>query len=400
MHRDTTEPPAEDAVRGFVSDVFASLARRDRLATAGLYLRGLIEGEGRRSMQAMAQRLGVDHQRLQQFVTTSPWDVAPVRERLVRRVHERFDPEVWLIDDTSQVKDGAASVAVARQYSPEAGRIVNCQVSVGVHAVCGDAVLPLDRRLFLPSDWDPSFTRAAHTVSTVRERRRRCGVPDDERYRPRRQVAVEMLDGLVATGCAPRVVVAGAGYGESVGFRHALLDRGLPYVVAVDASTLVRAEPAATRTVPGREAATRRATSVTCRSLIVGTPDARTLVVDGTRVRAVRVSQTAIGVPLRRDPSEWLLAEWPAGTSEPAAYWLAAMPDDVPLDRVAQYARAGRLARERHRAVERALGLGDFEGRSWRGWHHHAVLVGAAAVLLAETTMPAPAGTGIARVTR
>ena len=104
------------------------------MATASLYTRGLMLDGRRKSMQPMADRLGVDHQRLQQFVTNSPWDVVPVRKVLSRKACDLIGPEAWVFDDTGFGKDGPASPCVARQYSGTLGKVANCQIAVSVHA--------------------------------------------------------------------------------------------------------------------------------------------------------------------------------------------------------------------------------------------------------------------------
>ncbi|KJY26534.1 transposase, partial [Streptomyces sp. NRRL S-495] len=123
-------------------------------AKGGLYLRGLLLEGRRKSMQPMAERLGVDHQRLQQFMTSSTWPVEDVRARLARRAVRAVRPEVWAVDDTGFPKDGKASPGVARQYSGTLGKVGNCQIGVSVHALSDTASCPLSWRLFLPESWD------------------------------------------------------------------------------------------------------------------------------------------------------------------------------------------------------------------------------------------------------
>jgi SRSO17 transposase len=132
--------PAElAAVRGgledFAGEIFAPFARREQRLNGGLYLRGLMLDGRRKSMQPMAERLGVDHQRLQQFITSSTWDYAVVRRRLADRSLRVVGPEAWVLDDTGHVKDGDSSPGVARQYTGTAGKVTNCQIAVSVHAV-------------------------------------------------------------------------------------------------------------------------------------------------------------------------------------------------------------------------------------------------------------------------
>jgi SRSO17 transposase len=119
----------------FAADVFAGLARSDQRATGLRYLRGLMLDGQRKSMQPMAERLGTSYQQVQQFVTSSTWDVTGVRRRLARLAVEVIAPRVWVLDDTGFPKDGKASPCVARQYSGALGKVANCQIGVSVHAV-------------------------------------------------------------------------------------------------------------------------------------------------------------------------------------------------------------------------------------------------------------------------
>ena len=141
-------------LEGFVEDVFASLPRSDQRSKGSLYLRGLMLDGRRKSMQPMGERLGVDYQQLQQFVSASPWKVEPVRRRMAGLAVETIQPEAWVIDDTGFKKDGTSSPCVSRQYSGTLGKIGNCQIGVSVHAATDAASCPLDWRLFVPEAWD------------------------------------------------------------------------------------------------------------------------------------------------------------------------------------------------------------------------------------------------------
>lgn len=76
----------------FVGEVFASLVRKDQRAKGGWYLRGLMLDGRRKSMQPMGDRLGIDYQQLQQFVSSSPWPVEPVRRRLAGKAVAMIEP--------------------------------------------------------------------------------------------------------------------------------------------------------------------------------------------------------------------------------------------------------------------------------------------------------------------
>jgi SRSO17 transposase len=239
-------------------------------------VRGLLLDGRHKSMQPMAARLGVDHQGLQQFVTTSTWDTGAVRARLARRAVEVVEPTAWAVDDTGFPKGGKGSPGVARQYSGTLGKVANCQIGVSVHAVTDTASCPLDWRLFLPESWDeakaaPAAVRAAKArqrktlknapraaapaapagrvasaagdasagvdveavTEAARVRRRRCAIPEDEGHRPKWMMAIEMLDELARHGLRPPLLAADAGYGDSSPLRAALDERGIVYSVQV-----------------------------------------------------------------------------------------------------------------------------------------------------------------------
>src|SRR5829696_5067882 len=187
------------AVRGrlaeFAAEVFAPLARSDQRGKGQTYLRGLLLDGRRKSMQPMAERLGVDHQGLQQFVSSSAWEVEPIRERLARRAVEVIGPDAWVVDDTGFPKDGLASPGVARQYSGTLGKVANCQIGVSISAVTDTASCPLDWRLFLPERWDDACA-ATPEAAAVRGRRTRAGVPAEARHREKWRLALDMIDEL------------------------------------------------------------------------------------------------------------------------------------------------------------------------------------------------------------
>src|ERR671933_2049516 len=147
------------------------MGRRDQRDKGVTYVRGLLLDGRRKSMQPMAERLGVDEQGLQQFVTSSTWAVEPVRERLARRAVEVIAPDAWVVDDTGFPKDGLASPGVARQYSGTLGKVGNCQVGVSISAVTDTASCPLNWRLFLPERWDDAEAATPEQVAAIRTRR-------------------------------------------------------------------------------------------------------------------------------------------------------------------------------------------------------------------------------------
>src|SRR5436305_967254 len=208
------------AVRGrleeFAAEMFAPLVRRDQRDKGATYVRGLLLDGRRKSMQPMAERLGVDQQGLQQFVSSSTWAVAPVRERLAGRAVAVIAPQAWVVDDTGFVKDGTASPAVARQYSGTLGKVGNCQVGVSISAVTDAASCPLNWRLFVPERWDDTLAAAPEAAAAIRDRRSRAGIPAEERHREKWRLALDMIDERAGWGVTPPAVVADAGCGDTV----------------------------------------------------------------------------------------------------------------------------------------------------------------------------------------
>lgn len=401
----------------FVGEVFSPLGRKDRRATAGLYVRGLMLDGRRKSMQPMAQRLRVDHQRLQQFVTSSPWDVEPVRKTLSRKACTLIDPDAWVIDDTGFVKDGDASACVARQYSGALGKVGNCQVAVSVHAASDAASAPLDWRLYVPERWDEQCSDPAEAAAAA-VRRERCAIPDTEHHRPKWQMALEMIDELIGWGRTPPVAVADAGYGDTTAFRQGLTDRGIGYVVAVKGATSAHPGDATPETVPysglGRRPGPRyRDPRQSCRELAVAAGRAACKTVTwrhGTKTgpdnpaAVLRSRFLALRIrPANRDitpaddgslPEAWLLAEWPAGADEPTDYWISTLGPDTPIKKLVCLAKIRWRIEHDYRELKTGLGLDHFEGRSWTGWHHHATLVSAAHLFITTLRLTNPKVSG------
>jgi SRSO17 transposase len=394
----------------FVGEVFSSLARKDQREKAGLYARGLMLDGRRKSMQPMAQRLRVDHQQLQQFVTTSPWDVVPVRKTLSRRACDLIAPDAWVIDDTGFAKDGDRSPGVARQYSGTLGKVGNCQIAVSVHAASDAASAPLDWRLFLPESWDDRSTTDPDAVTAITARRRRSAIPDTEHHRTKWEMAIEMIDELTEWGRIPPAVVADAGYGDSTAFRLAL-------TVAVKGSISVYPGKAVPETAAyigrGRPPTPRYGPRSTCKDLVMAagrkalrivtwrhgskTDPANPTAAMRSRFAVLRVRPANRDIPRAEDgtvPAVWLLAEWPAGASEPTDYWLSTLPEDTPLPELVRLAKIRWRIEHDYRELKTGLGLDHFEGRSWLGWHHHATLVTAAHLFITTLRLADPKASG------
>jgi len=440
---------AVDRVRGeledFAAELFAPFARADQRATGLTYLRGLMLDGQRKSMQPMAERLGTDHQRLQQFLTSSTWDQVALRRRLAAKAVEVVEPDVWIVDDTGFVKDGYASPGVARQYSGTVGKVANCQIAVSVHAAGQrgkrSVSAVLDWRLFLPPAWDETTVADADgvvanpylrrrwdsettlgvagepkvktrkpppTAEQITARRAKSKIPDEARYAPKWRLALDMLDELATWGHRAPVLTADAGYGQVAAFRTGLVERDIRYVVAVTATTTAHpgdAEPAPVpyagvgkRPVPRYPAPARTLKDLARHTRVEAVTPVRVRwreaarSTPGKRVwmsgwfTATRIRPAGRHVPRDPDatyPQAWLLTQW-AGpdAAEPSDYWLSDLPADTPLADLVTVAKARWRIEGDYRELKTTLGLDHFEGRSWTGWHRHVTLVTAAHLFL------------------
>jgi len=368
------------ALVAFAEEMYAPLARCDQRAKAEQYVRGLLLEGRRKSIQPMAARLpDGDEEGLQQFIADSPWADAPVRRRLARRMTTEIEPEGWVIDDTGLPKDGRLSPGVARQYCGALGKTANCQVVVSVNAVTDRASCPLDWRLFLPAEWDADD-----------ERRARAKIPDEARHREKWRLALDLLDELLGWGLKRRVVQADGGYGDITALRVGLEERGLHYVVQVKGATSAHPGDAVALLPPyrgrGRPPKARyRDPPSSLRALALAAPNAARPVSwrEGDRGpltgRFVAVRVRPANDAQRDDdgvlPERWLLAEWPAGNAEPVKYWLSNLPADTPIERLVGLAKLRWRIEHDYRELKQCLGLDHYEGRSWRGLHHHLTCV-------------------------
>ena len=309
----------------------------------------------------------------------------------------------WIVDDTAFPKKGPHSVGVARQYCGVLGKQDNCQVAVSV-SVANEAVsVPVAYRLYLPESW-----------ARDRRRRRLAGVPEEVVFQPKWQIALAHIRALQAEGVPPAPVLADAGYGDTTEFRDALTAARLPYAVGVKGETTVwrpgqaPLPPKPRRGGRGRPSTRVRRTAthqpVSLKALAGDLPAAawqRVTWREGTR-GAMRSRFARVRVrPAHRDqqrsdprPEEWLVIEWPRGDPEPTKYWLSTLPETIAIADLVRLAKLRWRIERDYQELKDELGLDHFEGRGWRGFHHHGALCTAAYAFLAaeraRVSPPAP----------
>ncbi|MEY9864225.1 SRSO17 transposase [Catenulispora sp. GAS73] len=410
----------------FAAEVFTDLARADQRDKGMLYLRGLMTDGKRKSMQPMAERLGIDHQRLQQFITSSTWNYTEVRRVLALRMFDVINPEAYAVDDVGFPKDGTASPGVAPQYCGALGKIGNCQVAVSVQLVTDHASMAANWRLFLPECWDDHIPpkagdeqQAQEMLTRTRTQREHCKIPDAVRHPTKHQLAIDQLDQITGWGLPARPIVADSAYGDSTAFRIALSTRCLPYVLAANAELSVQPGHAVTVNIcPGSRGpwpkphypdkpqsvkalaveAGRQAFTETCwRTGTRATGHNPTAAMAG-KFLALRVRPANKAISHGSDrtlPAEWLLAQWDDDAPEPSNYWLSTLPPDTDLPTLVRLAKIRWRIEHDYRELKHGLGIDHFEGRSYTGWHRHVTLATAAqafcTLLRSDPKAPAPA---------
>jgi SRSO17 transposase len=388
----TLDAAVLDRLRGYAS-LFADDFPQSRPALwAGVYLQGLLLDGERKSIEPLSRRITLPdgltstdpEQALQQFVNQSPWDEKAVLNRYRAHLAQTFaSPDgIFLFDDVSFPKRGTHSVGVQRQYCGALGKKANGQVAVSVHYVSPHGHYPLDLQLYLPDSWLTDTTRLD-----------KAGVPKDQRQaRTKPEIALALLDRVRAEGLPGRHVVADAGYGVSGAFRAGLEQRALKYIVGVTADFVVFTEepkwdqPDAGNAGSGRPRKRPRLSASSprpvARSALAGRVERhRVGWREGTKGTLsghfawVRVwpghgwatGDCADAKPLwllieKQDgdgPLKFAFSNLPAGTSRVAAVrlWKSRWPVE-----------------QGYQQLKEELGLDHFEGRSWRGFHHHAAM--------------------------
>jgi SRSO17 transposase len=370
---------------GFVDGVVSGLPHVRQRENAGLYVRGLIEQGGRKSLQPTLFRLeetSARYESVQQFLADSPWDPVMVVRRCAERVVPELGVEAWVLDDTGFPKDGKHSPGVKRQYSGTLGKVGNCQIGVSVHAVGKRGTAPLGWALYLPEEWCDDA-----------ERRAKAKIPEEVEFKTKPELGVELVERASGWRIPSAPVLGDQAYGDNTALRDRFNDAAREYVLSVGGQTKVFALETVFA-VPDRTAATGRPKSralpdrepETVADLIARLSATQSGMVafrdgpDGEPVSSwfVLARITAAhgwqhGQAPRRE--EWLIAEWPLGSPEPTDYWISNLPADTEPERLARLARMRWKIELDYKQLKGELGLDHYEGRSWIGWHHHTALV-------------------------
>jgi SRSO17 transposase len=367
MDQETAD--SEKRLAAYVEQLASAIGHADRKRPLNDYCTGLVMPLERQSVEPLAAVTSpghacAQHPSLLHFVGSSPWsdeDVrAAVRKMVLPSIEQQGPIEAWIIDDTATPRKGKHSVGVAHQYCGQLGKQANCQASVSLALAHRDASLPVAWRLYLPREW-----------TSDRGRGKTAGVPRDIRFKPKPQIAFEQLRAAYDAGLPRGPGLMDCGYGKDTGLRPRVTALGLSYVAGLLPQTKLwangRRKPHSAEnlalSLPAEAWQEVQWRAGTCKRL-------------SSRVARIRVRAAHRKALPADDPraEEWLLIEWPKGAKKPTKYSLTTLPKDSSFARMVDTSKLRWRIERDYEELKQEVGLGHFEGRGWRGFHHHATL--------------------------
>jgi SRSO17 transposase len=405
---------SEARFSAYVEGLVGAIGHADRAVPLRDYCLGLLMPGERKSVEPMAAvtapaRVPAQHQSLLHFVGNAPWSddrvLAKVRELVLPSIERHAPIEAWIIDDTGFPKKGRHSVGVTRQYCGQLGKQDNCQVAVTLSIANHAASLPVAYRLYLPEDWSADPVR-----------RDKAGVPPAVEFMTKPAIALEQIRAACEAGMPRGVVLMDAGYGADTGLRTEITALGLCYVAGIQPHTTVWPPgqgplPPKDWTGRGRPASRVRRDAehqpIKAKALALSLPETAWETVtwrEGSadwltsRYARVRVRPAHRDERLKEQRAEeWLLIEWPEDEAEPTKYWFSTLPEDIPFAEFVDLTKLRWRIERDYQDLKQEVGLGHYEGRGWRGFHHHATLcIAAYGFLISERETIPPSEPGAA----
>ncbi len=387
----------------YVAGLGSVIGHAERTRPLRDYCTGLMLPGERKSVEPMAARTApartaAQHQSLLHFVANAAWSdedvLAKVRETVLPAIEKNGPIEAWIIDDTSFPKQGKHSVGVHHQYCGQLGKQANCQVAVSLSIANRSASLPVAYRLYLSQEW-----------AKDRARRKKAGIPKEIKFKTKPQIALEQIRWACESGLPRGVALMDAAYGRDSRLRAGMTELNVPYVAGIVPTILMWAPGHGPRRMDKPMNNTGRRDEpelVSAKKVALALPkqawrtvtwregSAEKLSSRFARVR-VRVGYNKL-IPETLSP-EWLLIEWPEGDAEPTKYWLASLPETISFERLVDLAKLRWRIERDYQELKQEVGLGHYEGRGWRGFHHHATLcIAAYGFLIAEQATIPPSG--------
>ena len=364
----------------YVEGLVSVIGHADRAGPLHDYCLGLVMPGERKSVEPMAaitapERTAAQHQSLLHFVGQGKWSddavLGKVREMVLPQIERHGPIEAWIIDDTGFPKQGRHSVGVSHQYCGQLGKQANCQVAVTLSLANHDASLPVAYRLYLPKAWAEDD-----------DRRCKVGVPEDVTFKTKPEIALDHIRWAHEAGLPGNMVLLDAGYGNDSKLRAAITELERTYVAGILPQTLVW-KPGVRPGRPPKKGRRDAPETISVKDLALGLSPRKWRTVkwrEGTnewlssRFARVRVHVASSHQRPKKPTKEWLLIEWPKGEKEPTKYWLSTLPPNITLHGLVDAAKLRWRVERDYQELKQEVGLGHFEGRGWRGFHHHATL--------------------------
>jgi SRSO17 transposase len=394
---------SEARFKAYIEGLARVIGHADRHGPLRDYCTGLILPGDRKSVEPMAAktapaRTAAQHQSLLHFVGVAPWSdedvLAKVREMVLPSIERHGPIEAWIIDDTSFPKQGKHSVGVHHQYCGQLGKQANCQVAVSLSIANHGASLPVAYRLYLPKVWAEDMVH-----------RDKAGVPAETSFKTKPEIALEQVQWACKAGLPGGVALMDVAYGNDSRLRTGMTELELSYVAGVQPNILMWPSGTGPRRKGKKLNNTGRRDEpdlISAKEVVLALPkrawrtikwregSADWLSSRFARVR-VRVGHTQLIPELLAE--EWLLIEWPEGEAEPTKYWLSTLPANISFRRLVDFAKLRWRIERDYQELKQEVGLGHFEGRGWRGFHHHATLcIAAYGFLVSEQGTIPPSG--------
>jgi SRSO17 transposase len=398
-----SEGTVEVRFAAYVGGLTGVLGHADRINPLRDYCTGLMLPGERKSVEPMAAktapaRTAAQHQSLLHFVGVATWSdekvLGKVREMVLPAMERQGPIKAWIIDDTGFPKQGKHSVGVQHQYCGQLGKEANCQVAVSLSIANHCASLPVAYRLYLPKEWAEDAAR-----------RKKAGVPPDIRFKTKPEIALEQIRWACEAGLPRGVALMDGAYGTDSRLRTGMTALGVSYIAGIQPKILVWPPG----TGPRRKGKLLNNTGrrdepdlISAKRLALDLPkdawrtirwregSAEWLSSRFARVR-VRVGHSQLMPELLLQ--EWLLIEWPEGEAAPTKYWLSTLPSNVSFRQLVDLAKLRWRIERDYQELKQEVGLGHFEGRGWRGFHHHATMcIAAYGFLISERETIPPSG--------
>lgn len=387
----------------FIEPLVAEIGRSERRASAALYVQGLLMPGQRKSIEPMAERLRVDSQKLQQFISDSPWPDRQVWQAIRREVVPVVEPlQAWVVDETGWLKQGSDSVGVSHQYCGAVGKQAQCQVAVELVVSDGEVSAPVGGRLYLPEIWAKDWPR-----------REKVGVPSTVRFQTKPEIAGDLIEAALADGLSAAPILGDAVYGNAAELRRRIRGLGLEYFFNAEDHWLAWTQrPKLTqgpkygsvpKAAPKGQKLRRWAESFQ----VAQWHPAAWQAADGEK-RATRLAwkQIYLHSDLEEQtgawPACWLVVDWPEGQADPYHVYVAWLKQPPAKGRALRLSRGRWPIEQYFQRGKDDLGLDHYEGRSWRGFHHHLTMSAIAYLfvvvdyLRAKKNFRPDVGTGVA----